>query len=257
MGSERLGFALRHLYVYPRLRLAYTYIPKNACSSLKRTFGRAQGWLTADSPSAHEMRRAWWLSGLARYPRAEERIVVVRDPFDRVLSAYLNKFLRAKDSVAEQAVAAGLGESIGPGATRDDVTFADFVGYLSRTPSRRLDEHWRPQHDFLLGSYTRILRFEHLGEDTAFLAARGLVVDEARGHSTSKVQSDVGPGWGTRTAGELGDLRRRRGVLPSRENMYDDGLRAMINERFAEDVELFESAATQATSPPTGGEPTA
>ena len=246
MGHEQLGFALRHLYVYPRLRLAYTYIPKNACTSLKRTFGRAQGWLGPDSPSAHEMRRQWWLSGLARYPRAEERIVVVRDPFDRVLSAYLNKFIRARDTVAEQAIAAGLGESLSPGATRDDVTFADFVAYLARTPSHRLDEHWRPQHDFLIGSYTRHLRFEHLGEDSAFLAHQGLVVDEARGHSTSKVQADVGPGWGHRTAGEIGRLRRRREVLPSRESMYDERLHAMITERFAEDLVLFERAAARA-----------
>ena len=243
VGHERLGFALRHLYVYPRLRLAYTYIPKNACSSLKRTFGRAQGWLSVDSPSAHEMHRAWWLSGLVRYPGVDERIVVVRDPFDRVLSAYLNKFLLARDSIAEQAIATGLGESLGPGATRQDVTFADFVGYLSRTPSHHLDEHWRPQRDFLLGSYTRLLRFEHLDQDTAFLAQRGLVVERARGHSTTRLQSDAGPGWGRRTAGDLANLRHNRGLLPSRENMYDDELHAKVRERFAEDVELVVRAA--------------
>jgi hypothetical protein len=81
MDPERSAFALRHLYVYPRLRLAYTYIPKNACTSFKRTFGCAQGWLAEDAPTAHEMTLRWWLPGLLRYPVTGERIVVLRDPF--------------------------------------------------------------------------------------------------------------------------------------------------------------------------------
>jgi Sulfotransferase family len=247
MDLERRAFALRHLYVYPRLRLSYTYIPKNACTSFKRTFGRAQGWLAADGPSAHEMTLRWWLSGIVRFPVTEERIVVVRDPFDRVLSGYLNRFLMRADPAADHAMRTGLAKLVGPEGSRDQVTFADFVEYLSTTPSRRLNEHWRPQSDFLLGSYTRMIRFEHLAEDTAFLSRRGLSLAEARGHATSTIRRDLGPGWGYRRARRLRRLRRRQGLLPARENMYDDRLRAMVADRYAGDLALFDRAAREAT----------
>jgi Sulfotransferase family len=244
---ERRAFALRHLYVYPKLRLAYTYTPKNACTSFKRTFGRAQGWLSDDSPAAHDMTVSWWLSGLARYPSSDERILVVRDPFDRVLSAYLNRFLTSDAAAAGHAMRTGLGDSLAAGATKDDVTFQDFVGYLSRTPGKLLNEHWRPQSDFLLGSYTRLLRFEHLAEDTQFLSQRGLSLQQARGHSTSALRQDLGAGWGTAPAKRLRRMRQRRGVLPTADNMYDEHLRAMVEDRYACDVELFHRAARLAS----------
>lgn len=239
---ERVGFALRHLYVYPRLRLAYTYIPKNACTLLKRTFGEAQGWLTSASHSAHEMRRGRWLRGLASAARAEERIVVVRDPFDRVLSAYLSKFVLARDDVADQAIGGGLAALLPDGATRVDVTFADFVTYLSRTDGRYLDEHWRPQHEFLIGRYTRVVRFDDLAAGTAFLAGRGLTIDVQANRGTSGLMTHIGPGWGDKPAGRLRVLRRRRGLLPGRDDMYDDRLRQLVATRFADDVDLADRA---------------
>jgi len=242
---ERRAFALRHLYVYPALRLAYTPIPKNASTSFKRTFGSAQGWLAPETSNVHVMKRSWWLSGLARYPHTEDRVVVVRDPYGRALSAYFSKFVGPDQAIAERAMATGLAASLAPGATRDDVTFADFVEYLARTSSRVLDEHWRPQSDFLVGSYTRVVRFEHLDHDTEFLAQRGLALTPSRDRAPSKLQNDLGPGWGERTAGRVRTLRRRRGVLPARENMYDDRLRELVRERFAEDVELFERTARE------------
>ncbi|HEX6248592.1 MAG TPA: sulfotransferase family 2 domain-containing protein [Nocardioidaceae bacterium] len=240
MDLERTAFALRHLYVYPRLGVAYTYIPKNACTSFKRTLGKAQGRFDDDTPSAHTMRMSWWLRGLAAYPRSEERIAVVRDPWDRLLSGYLNRFLMHTDVVADHAWKHGLSDRLGPGRTRGDVTFADFVEFLAATPNHRLNEHWRPQTDFMIGSYTRLVRFEHIAEDTTFLAGHGLQLEAARGHATSVSRRDLGPGWGHRTARRLRRLRRRRGVLPTRENLYDAHLHALVAERYADDVALFE-----------------
>lgn len=242
MDAERRRFALRHLYVYPRLRIAYTYIPKNACTSFKRTFGQAQGWLDDDASSTHDMKATWWLSGLARYRAADDRIVVVRDPWDRLLSGYQNRFLMRDDDVAAHAMSGGLAGAIGEDAVPADVTFEQFLEYLARTPDRKLNEHWRPQANFLVGSYTRVIRFDHLAEDTEFLAARGLPLQSARGHGTSAMRKDLGPGWGSRPARRLRRLRRQDGVLPSRESMYDEQLTALVAERYAEDVELWRSS---------------
>lgn len=240
MGAETFVFALRHLYVYPRIRVAYTYIPKNACTSLKWTLGTAQGWLDDQHTSAHEMTVRWWLRGLASWPAAEVKIVVVRDPWDRLLSGYLQRFLDPSDAVADRAWDRGLSRRLAPGSTRDDVCFADFLEYLAGTASRELNEHWRPQSDFLLGSYTHLVRFEHLAEDTAFLAERGIPAVTRRGHATSVHHRDLGSGWGWQKARRLRRLRSRRGVLPGRESMYDEYLHGLVAERYAEDITLFE-----------------
>lgn len=240
MDVEREVHALRHLYVYPKLHIAYTYIPKNACTSMKRTLGKGQGWWSEGGPSVHDMKQRHWLSGLAHYRSTDERIVIIRNPWERLVSAFQNRFLAKNDGPSEHAMRHGLSALLQPGTDRGGVSFADFIDYLSRTPGRRLDGHWRPQTDFLIGGYSRMLRFEHLAEDTAFLAERGLTLERAIGHGTSVYQTDLGHGWGARPASALRRQRRRKGALPTSANMYDERLHALVAERFAADVALFE-----------------
>jgi hypothetical protein len=246
MGLERQAFGLRHLYVYPRLRIAYTYIPKNACTTLKATFGLAQGWLTAEAPDYHGMTAPHWLEGLAAYPLVRHRVVVLRDPFDRLLSAYLHRFvLQRGDPVRESAMGSGLGAAAGV-STAAEVSFAGFLRYLALTPDDRLNEHWRPQRDFLVGDYTHVVRFDHLVEDLAFLRDSGITLVVARGHATAS-RADVGPGWGDRPARALRRLHKRTGHLPLTRNMYDVELRALVAGRYAEDLELVTSSAAAAS----------
>jgi hypothetical protein len=149
------------------------------------------------------------------------------------------------DPAVDHAMETGLAKVVGSERTPADVTFADFVAYLSRTPNRRLNEHWRPQSDFLIGTYTRMILFSHIPEDAAFLSRQGLSLAQARGHATTTIRDDLGPGWGYRKAGRLRRLRRRRGVLPTSTNMYDDTLRARIADRYADDVALLERVADE------------
>jgi len=237
--GERRLFALRHLYVYPRIKIAYTYIPKNACSSFKQTFGVAQGWLPESRGVQHDMQFSWWLSGLRAYRSSDEHIVVLRDPWDRLLSGFQNRFLTRDDPVAAHAMAGGLAEVMGPTATIDDVTFETFLRYLTVTPNRQLNEHWRPQQDFLLGEYSRIIHFETLTRDTRFLRKRGLPLKRLKGHATSALRTDVGPGWGYRTVRELRALRAEQKVLPSRASMYDEALSEIVAERYAGDIAVI------------------
>jgi hypothetical protein len=248
MDIERAAFALPHLYVYPQVGIAYTFIPKNACTSMKRTLGEAEGWWSDDGTSVHTVAKRQWLGGLLRYRSVDEHIVILRDPWDRLLSAYQNRLLVRRDRVSSRAMERGLAEKLPDGARRGDVSFRDFLEYLARTPSRRLDAHWRPQVDFLWGSYTRILRFDHLTADSAFLADHELSLHRADGHGTSALRRDVGPGWGHRPARALRKLKEQEGVLPAASSMYDDELRNLVAHRFAADVELWQRVASDAAA---------
>lgn len=239
MSLEQRAFALRHLFVYPSVRISYTYIPKNASTSMKQTLGQAQGWWTEAHSSVHGVSRVHWLSGLVRYPATHERIVIIRDPWDRLISAYQNRFVGRDKAASEQALRDGLATQLPKDADRMQVSFAQFLEYLARTPDRRLNEHWRPQTSFLIGNYTRMMRFERLQQDAEFLTERGLSLRTATGHGTGSLRQDLGPGWGYKPASALRKLKRRRRVLPSRASMFDDQLSELVADRFATDIELF------------------
>lgn len=239
VNLEQRTFALRHLYVYPSVRISYTYIPKNASTSMKQTLGQAQGWWSEGDSSVHEVNRVHWLGGLIRYPRTHERIVIIRDPWDRLISAFQNRFVGRDKAASEQALRDGLATQLPKDADRMHVSFAQFLEYLARTPDRRLNEHWRPQTSFLIGNYTQMMRFEHLQQDADFLTERGLKLRTATGHGTGSLRQDLGPGWGYRPASALRKLKRRRRVLPSRASMFDDPLAELVSDRFAADIELF------------------
>ncbi|MGZ9809366.1 sulfotransferase family protein [Pseudoroseicyclus sp. H15] len=98
------------------------------------------------------------------------RFCFVRDPFARVLSAYLDKILN--EPADRAAFCKGHGVQV-----EDDITFADFVELLwtHRDRRPRWDPHWRPQWLLLrpdLVRYGLIGKIESFDADFAALDAR-------------------------------------------------------------------------------------
>ncbi|NWH73948.1 CHSTE sulfotransferase, partial [Piaya cayana] len=94
------------------------------------------------------------------------KFIFVRDPLERLLSAYRNKFGEIEEYQRRYGVEIvrryrpGAGSSAG-----DDVTFPEFVRYLLDEDVERMNEHWMPiynlcqpcavRYDFI-GSYERL-----------------------------------------------------------------------------------------------------
>lgn len=105
-------------------------------------------------------------------------LIVVREPFVRLLSAYRDKLENvtpfyyrklARAIVAEhRPKATGAIKSYGP-------TFNEFVAYLitnHRTKDQPFDEHWAPYHQFCTPcavNFTVIAKVETLSKDSAFV----------------------------------------------------------------------------------------
>ncbi|XP_068211804.1 carbohydrate sulfotransferase 11-like [Palaemon carinicauda] len=120
------------------------------------------------------------------YPRPGEDIgkfiafMAVRHPFQRILSAYRDKFMDRSEVVQFKkfkelyglSVIAKYRKSDPPVEYRDIPTFLEFVQYLISTPIWEYNEHWRPY--FLTCSachhrYDAILHLETLQDDSEFL----------------------------------------------------------------------------------------
>lgn len=93
------------------------------------------------------------------------KIAVVRDPFARSVSAYLEKFCtenRHRSWAAEVVAAAGQDGGL---------SFSQFVRYLEQTDNATVNRHWRRQTfviDFF-GDGVEMVRLEHLAQDIAAL----------------------------------------------------------------------------------------
>jgi hypothetical protein len=115
-------------------------IPKNASRSLVRMLTAKGGRRISDIAPDVEP-RAW----VRATPRPALRFAFVRDPYQRLISAWRNKVGAPTQNAKGSARLFALNPGLQPGASLDD--FVDWLGrnYAAHGP----DKHWRRQCDYI------------------------------------------------------------------------------------------------------------
>lgn len=219
----------------------FAYVPKVACTnwkSLLRYMSGKEDWL--DNKLAHDKA----LGGLRYLDLNGEdaeilldpsirKYAMVRDPFSRILSAYLNKveFLLPPKPATEgedhfckvvREIDIFRRDVLGQ-AHSPEITFEVFLLWLRDSGSWfTKDEHWAPQVTLLRQpdvAFDIVGRFENLSEDaTRILAAMGC--DQA--FPTPK-DVKFAPTQATEKM----------------KNYYSDAERSLVEDLFAEDLDVF------------------
>ncbi|XP_037659410.1 carbohydrate sulfotransferase 13 isoform X2 [Choloepus didactylus] len=182
---------LRHVLVDDTHGLLYCYVPKVACTNWKRVLlalsGRARG--DPRAIPAHEAHAPGRLPSLADFSRAEINwrlraylaFLFVREPFERLASAYRNKFTRPYNAAFHRRYGTRIVRRLRPHARPEalarghDVRFAEFLAYLLDPRTRReepFNEHWERAHALCHPCrlrYDVVGKFETLAEDAAFV----------------------------------------------------------------------------------------
>lgn len=169
----------QHFFL-PQSKIAFTIIPKTGCTTLKNYLIGIEESLSSDQPSNHEIdyRGLSIHESLTDYKfrvgkvisskeQAISRVLVLRNPYSRALSAWVNKFLYAQgDFTIFQRL---LNESFTPvdfHTVADlNASFEDFLDRLSRDEEfLQSDKHWRPQSSFIgnLNNYNIVLETSSL-----------------------------------------------------------------------------------------------
>ena len=161
-GTHRgLQWPESQVMVIPSLRLMYVPIAKNGCSTFKRLMLTLAGYSDKAPASAHVhacldfymtglQLKDWPCLDVSRFVSEPGwfRFTVVRDPLERLASAYLEKFVRNRmepgNLVHTRAVVSAVQGSDRPDF-RAGITFREFTHYIAATPFECLDPHWRPQ----------------------------------------------------------------------------------------------------------------
>ena len=141
----------RHAYASLNAGLEYAELPKCACTAIKAALLHSDGHDVTDGFNAH-CHRAF--DQIPRDWQPALTFTVVRNPFDRLVSAYVEKL--------QKGLAPRL---VGNCPLPASASFDHWVQWVTDQPPEQLDRHWRPQADVLKRRRTPnlILPFEHLG----------------------------------------------------------------------------------------------
>jgi len=252
IASERHGFL-------------YMPIEKVACSSIKH-------WIIKivageETPEVHDYARenlelqtlpVHESERLLRDPSLF-RFAFVRNPWDRLVSAFTNKFIPNKSPaqrfLSEMTwrrhwrsvlswVTAGLVAApdevnppwISTQPIAEQFTFRQFVGELEQLSPETFDQHWRPQYLSLGDQKLDFLgKFESLSEDFAQICRR-LKIDYALPHKNQTprraVESTCVADWPAARLAQLGSY-------PDYRQFYTDDLIQRVGKVFQEDVTRF------------------
>jgi len=262
----------RNFLVSSRHRFVYCWIPKVGCTTVKTWFLAGEGGaLERGVPGGihAQVAERYALSLMKpgearRVLRHYSRFVVVRNPWKRIASAYIDKFVREPVNFQNIPVmdevhrrrgkvvkhsATFAWESLGittdlpidPSIPYEQgISFRDFVEYLVDTPDEHLDGHWRPQCNFLGGRrFDRVVKLEELAEGISRLEDELGIPHAVLPHlHRAKLDKPDVSARGTLAEVPAGELRGRRGEFSHLELMTP-ALAGLIGQRYACDAKAF------------------
>ena len=245
--NDAHGFARAHAFAFYRQRSLYSFIPKNACSTLRFSLAVANGvlrpeadvdWIHANNPT--------FVAGQDFIATCDYAFVVLRCPFRRLASCYLDKIVGGERHLRNLMPRWDyrLHRACGRAALSRRVqalSFEDFVMRVTAQDPRDMDSHWRPQVDFLLfdryDDYFAVQRFDIARQ---VLADRGIPVVDTRdrlGHDTSRLRK-VGGAMARVPAQEIRRMKAN-GCVPEAASLYNDRCIAAVRRAYAEDIALY------------------
>lgn len=228
----------RYTYlVHDERKFAYLWVHKAACSSVKaallplfdldptpyeRTLRDGKRHFVVHDvfkDSDHQVHKEQFLQGLANEYHDYFKFSFVRNPWDRLLSCYLDKIVRK--TVPPYILTSGRRGGVEFYA---NMPFTEFVEVVCQIPDDAADGHFRPQHLTVCDLEGEPMadfvgRFENLSEDFAYVA------------------KEIGA-----PRLELPDRNRVRSSKSSSRHyrdFYDKRLKDLVQQRFEKDVEIF------------------
>ncbi|XP_068162473.1 carbohydrate sulfotransferase 11-like isoform X2 [Antennarius striatus] len=212
---------LKHLIVDDKHKLLYCYVPKVACTNWKRVLmvltgnGRYTDPLAIPANEAHLAGNLPKLSNFSvpeinRRLRSYLKFIFVREPFERLVSAYLNKFTRPYNTAFHKLYGTKIIRRHRPDAglkaleKGNNVTFREFVQYLVDPKTQQeepFNEHWERVHSLChpcLIHYDLVGKYETLQPDAqTVLKLAGIegTLQFPTSSKTTRIDSNIAAGF--------------------------------------------------------------
>ncbi|XP_063954735.1 carbohydrate sulfotransferase 11-like [Lytechinus pictus] len=233
---------MNHIIVIDKLKTLYCYIPKAGCTTMKRMLLELSGHINStyiphEKGDIHVLAakhfrslREFSLEDANEKIKTYRKLVFVREPFSRMLSAYRDK-LESKGPFKKRCLRRMVNRDVRPMASGNEdlnITFGNFVDYLGNprnTLADPFEEHWREMSRLCYPCrvpYDFIGHFENFNED----------VREGLQTITHDVDVEIPASLKPTKSGNMDTLVKYYSQLSSTqlESLY---------KRLATDIELF------------------
>jgi len=243
-SNARHNFAANHALEIYDTNSVYSFIPKNACSTMRYSIALANqcisgeheiGWIHANNGT--------FQASLKALIKAEYTFVILRCPYSRLASCFLDKIVDATP----------IGRIYERGAERNssEITFEIFVRDLELKWGQIRNEHWRPQIDFLVyKQYDDYFCVEDFTSAQGAIMERiGLRVHDARnltGHGSDQCAKVGSPGeYARASVPEIKELKES-GRVPRVEALYSERAAKTVAHLFADDITVYKERCGRA-----------
>ncbi len=229
--------AAAHALVHYGSGAVYSFIPKNACTTLRLSLAVANGCVTdlEDWTWIHP-NNGTFQADLRDLARAPFTFAVLRCPHARLASVFLDKILSRSPEYWQ------LFRAEGDRLDHDALTFRDFVSLVLQPGRLRSNIHWRPQVDFLVyQDYDAWLSVEQFAAAVPQIETQAFAVIDARPlsrHGTDQVRLITEGCFADTPCHELARMRRG-GDLPAHAALYDKQLAIRVARAYAEDILIY------------------
>ncbi|MGD1702136.1 sulfotransferase family 2 domain-containing protein [Dapis sp. BLCC M229] len=222
----------------------YTYIRKNACSSFKKIFAAKspmKKYLNNCQTIHRFMVKYHKINLVEEIDRFENRIAIIRDPYSRVVSAYLNQFIQNFGKQQRSDMYNSIKDNID--ISPHLLTFRAFLSeYLTKIDYDNLDCHFWSQKEHLAPvKYNHLWLLDDLYENAKHLfdkkVADQFFSKKVNATSLFKKYDDDAADL---PAYKIHDRFVKEGSLPSVSAFLVDDLDAVINELYVDDFKLFD-----------------
>ena len=215
-----------------QINSVYTFIPKNACSTLRFSIAIANGFIKdiKDIQWIHN-NNATFRSSQREASLASYTFVVLRCPYTRIASCFLDKIVDEVISFNDE-----MGNKV-------SLNFYEFLLHINSQQPFERDQHWRNQSDFLhYEKYDEYFSLELFSEAITSLAAHGLVVYDTREsikHGISNFNKVDGD-FSKMKAEEIKKMKEE-GATPNYKSMFSKVEIDLVNEIYKDDMNLYKS----------------
>ena len=259
--SKEYKFAAHRALVHRKSGSIISFIPKNACSSIKSSlvcdaFGyEVEEFKNIVSTGVHAA-TPHVRADISEILAAQNSYILLRSPLERLASVFTDKFAE-KWPEAVYLAAAVLDVKVDSIHTLSEdlkarihdyisgLTFVEFIKLLKVRKYLNVDHHWRPQTNFLLykdytyvGYMGRIKEFaDRLSSDLnlEWIDSRPFMQ-----HDRTRFESVSIEGAWDLTAYDLNQIKQTENVVPDTQSMFSEECLKLAREIYSADFEYIE-----------------
>lgn len=220
--NKDFKFALEHTLYEPKSKCLATFIPKNGCTSLRYSFAIANNLISSpkDIDWVHSNNKSM-NANLENIQNSLYTFAVLRNPYERLASAFWNKFISVENDHFEEELSGQIFREIFNCEKEVESvdSFKNFINILWENPSLiSKDEHLRHQTDFLLlsnyNNYFSLKNFQELQK--IVLKKTGLIITDTRNitnHTTFGYDKQDSKYYGTAKLDELTIIKTQKKAI--------------------------------------------